>query len=110
MQRLSSARPDILGDPLLVGVDIDRDPFNNQKSNLRYATRSQNKANAIQCTGKAGYRGVTKHRDRWAAQITVNKRHIHLGVFLTREEAAEAYNLGAIKYFGEFAVLNEIKK
>lgn len=31
---------------------------------------------------------------------------IHLGLYFTQEEAAKAYNNGAIKYHGEFARLN----
>jgi len=90
---------------------IDRDPFNNQKSNLRFATRSQNQANRLHVTGNSGYRGVWFRKDsnNWRASICVNGKTHGLGSFASREEAAEAYNLAAMKYFGEFAILNEIE-
>lgn len=90
---------------------IDRDIFNNQKSNLRFCTNSQNASNRIRRTGKSGYKGVYWHvkTSKWQAVIRVNKLNYNLGFFINKEEAAEAYNLAAIKHFGEFAVLNEIE-
>lgn len=60
--------------------------------------------------GKSGYRGVyyRKDRDTWIACIIINKKSKILGSFHTPEEAALAYNNGAIKYHGEFAYLNKI--
>ena len=37
-----------------------------------------------------------------------NWKHILLGLFDDKVEAAKAYNTGAKKYFGEYARLNEI--
>lgn len=48
-----------------------------------------------------------KSRDRWIAQIKCNYKSIHLGRFNNKVDAAKAYNEAAIKYFGEFARLNE---
>ncbi len=42
------------------------------------------------------------------AKITVQYRQIYLGGYRSKEEAALAYNKAAIKYFGEFAVLNKV--
>lgn len=87
----------------------DGNGLNNQKSNLRIATRSQNKANSIKqknCTSE--YKGVSlfKDRNKWRCQIVVNKKRIHIGLFDFEHEAAIAYDIAAKQYFGEFARLN----
>jgi hypothetical protein len=90
---------------------INRIPWDNRKENLRIATVRQNSANkGHYSTNKSGYKGVAVYSNgRWTAQITVNYRKIHLGVFECKHEAAFVYNEAAVKYFGEYAKLNEIK-
>jgi hypothetical protein len=58
------------------------------------------------CTSK--YKGVCfdKQTSKWVSHIRVNGKTIKLGRYLIEEEAAQAYNEAAIKYFGEFARLN----
>jgi hypothetical protein len=79
--------------------------------NLRTCTRSDivhrqlgKKANRTQ------FRGVRYHQNRWYAQLTYLGKKIYLGVFPFTIEgevaAANAYDDGARKLFGEFAVLN----
>jgi hypothetical protein len=63
----------------------------------------------------SGFKGVFFKKDKnlskpWMALIGVKRKNIFLGVFRTREEAAQVYNQAAIKYFGEFACLNKICK
>lgn len=88
---------------------IDRNGLNNCRSNLRYATTSQNVAHGIRQKGKNKYRGVEKRSEsRWIAAITVDYKKIYLGSFGNELDAAKAYNAGAIKYFGEFATLNQV--
>ncbi|MBA4215660.1 MAG: HNH endonuclease [Polaromonas sp.] len=79
-------------------IDIDHingDRGDNQPSNLRLATRSQNNQNqrAPRSNSKSPYLGVTWHGQskRWAARITVNRKVRHLGLFKTPEEASQAY-------------------
>jgi hypothetical protein len=45
---------------------------------------------------------------RWVARIYANKKDTHLGYYGTKEEAAIAYNVAALKYHGEFAYQNPI--
>jgi len=74
------------------GMDIDhinRDRADNRWSNLRLATRSQNKNNSI-------YIGVTKNvfpdgRVKWRARRVIDGKRVHLGNFDTFAEAREAY-------------------
>ena len=87
------------------GIVID-----NRRSNMRLATRSQNHANRRKLAGTSSkYKGVCWNgRGKWQAQITDNYKNKYLGVFLTQEEAAQAYNLAAKELFGEYAKLNVI--
>lgn len=105
----------------------DRNGLNNQRNNLRLADKSTNAMNKL-ANGEVEYKGVCIQRqkqkyfhkgtntwkeantsDKIRARIKVNGKSINLGSFKTIEEAALAYNEAAIKYHGEFAVLNEIK-
>ena len=84
----------------------DGDRANNKWSNLRPCTQSQNMANrgpTIKST--TGIKGVYLHKPsgRWRAQIMVAYKSIHLGYFKTIEEAAKAYAVACVHYFGEFA-------
>lgn len=91
----------------------DTDVFNNQKSNLRVCTQSQNSKNQSKPIGvhSSKYKGVswTKNYKKWESYIKVNYKKINLGYYDVEKEAAIKYNEAAIKYFGEFANLNEFK-
>ena len=87
----------------------DGNPLNNQKSNLRLSTRSQNMMNRkVSENSKTGFKGVVIYRDEYKAQIKINGKSICLGYFKDKIEAARVYNEAAIKYHGEFAKLNPI--
>lgn len=76
--------------------------------NLREADKSTNGANrGLNKNNTSGFMGVTKFRGNYLAKIKVNRKSIHLGVFLEAIEAAKAYDLAAVKYFGEYAVTNK---
>lgn len=58
-----------------VDIDhIDHNRSNNRWSNLRIATRSQNKANYLHKAGISGTRGVWPHHSRWRASIKINQK------------------------------------
>lgn len=82
--------------------------LDNQRSNLRIATNSQNQANqGPKHNNPTGYKGVRQTPSgRWRAVIKAHGQNFHLGTFDTPELAAEAYNAAALHHFGEFAWLN----
>ena len=86
----------------------DRDKSNNRIGNLRPCDHIPNCGNNSPRVHK--YKGVTfcKQTGKWRAQIGMNYRNVPLGRFVTMEEAALAYNVAAVKHFGEFALLNEV--
>lgn len=90
---------------------INGKPFDNRLSNLRLCTISQNHQRQQKTVYKttSKYKGVfyNKFRRYWSAAI-YNPNRLHLGCFKTELEAAIAYNNAAIKYFGEFARLNDL--
>jgi hypothetical protein len=84
----------------------DRDGLNNQKSNLREATNSQNQMNKIGW-GKSIFKGAHVQRGKYfAAHIKINGKQKHLGSFKTAEEAAYKYDEAALLNYGKFARLN----
>jgi hypothetical protein len=56
------------------------------------------------------YKGVyfQKESGKWRAGISYRNKTIYIGLYLTEDEAALAYNAKAIELFGEFAVLNKV--
>lgn len=95
----------------LFGDHIDGNGLNNQKGNLRIATKQNNQANSrIPKNNTSGYKGVRFRPDRnkFVARISFNDNTKHLGYFDTDIEAAKAYNQKALELFGEFANLNKI--
>lgn len=97
----------IMGDPGhgRIWDHKNRNRLDNQKSNLRLATYSQN---AMNRTGRAasGFKGVYRNGSRWAAQIQISKKRLTIGRFDSPEEAALAYDRKARVLFGDYAVTN----
>lgn len=97
----------ILNAPLGLEVDhADGNKLNNQRSNIRICTRSQNAMNMPrQANNTSGFKGVhfDKHANKFRAMIRINTKNKHIGHFKNVEDAAIAYNDAAKKYHGEFA-------
>lgn len=90
---------------------IDRNGLNNQKSNLRVVTHSQNMMNRNSFKGSSSkYKGVCWHKQckKWFAQIVLNKKHYYLGLYENEIDAAKAYNKRAKKLHGKYVNLNKV--
>lgn len=105
----------ILGATAGTQIDhIDHNGLNNQRSNLRFCTTSQNQANRrIKRNTITGFKGVFKGDPRrtinpWFSQIGVRNKKLYLGSWPSPSLAALAYNEAAKKYFGEYAQLNTL--
>lgn len=101
----------------VLGDHKDHNGLNNQRSNLRTATVSQNNRNvkshentSSKYLGVHFVRRVTKGKtyEYWVARINNNRKRKTMGCFKTEDEAAVAYNKAAIEVHGEFANLNEV--
>lgn len=72
----------------------DQNKLNNQKSNLRDATKSLNALNSgMQINNTSGYKGVSwsKQANKWRAYINHMGKQIHLGFFTDPKQAGKAY-------------------
>ncbi len=98
-----------IDNPNLYGDHKDHNGLNNQRKNLRIATKLQNNKNKTSHKNAASrFLGVSSHNERWRARITINYKNKSLGVFKSESEAAMAYNNAARVIHGEFANLNNI--
>lgn len=97
----------------ILGANIDHrngDGLNNQKFNLRFCSQSQNNQNARKRSNTSSqFKGVSFYQANylWAAYINIGIKK-HLGYYNTEQEAAKAYNIAALQYFGKFAKLNKL--
>lgn len=85
---------------------VDCDGLNNQRSNLRAATHSQNHHNVdMISSNSSGVKGIhwDACRCRWVAKIKVMGRTLHVGRFLDLDDAAIALRARRLEIFGEFA-------
>lgn len=89
---------------------VDGNGLNNLRSNIRFATHTQNARNrGPQANNKTGVKGVYYDAvlNRYIAQIKAGPgRQTYLGSFVTATEGAAAYDRAAVALFGEFAKLN----
>lgn len=86
----------------------DRNIFNNQKSNLRLCSRSENNTNKTKrIDNSSGYKGVSFHKASGKYRMSIKKDNKIIDkLFKTKLEAAMAYDDYAIELHGEFSVLN----
>lgn len=105
-----------VSDPKIFIDHKDHNGLNNQRSNLRICSHSENNANKLpQQNRHSKYMGVgivnkNKPNSNWKATICKNGIDHHLGVFKTEEEAALAYNEASKRIHGEFGYINKIEQ
>ena len=84
---------------------IDNNIINNKVSNLRFATNQQNRFNSSTSKNNtSGCKGVSFHKstNKWRARIKINNKSIHIGYFVSLEEAKAARQNKAKELFGEY--------
>lgn len=85
---------------------MDRNGLNNQKSNLRICTDSENAWNRKKRIDNiSGFKGVSYHRktNKWQARIMINGTDFYLGLFTTKLKAYEKYCKVSVKYHGKYS-------
>lgn len=92
----------LIWDHIKPGVDAKNDY---RCCNLRPANRSLNTQNS-KARSASGFKGVSKQGDRWVSRITHQGCRQKIGVYDTKEEAAEAYDQAALNVYGTAAFLN----
>lgn len=91
---------------------INGNGLDNRRVNLRLTDAQGNAWNSRKFYGREKYKGVQKqsNHNSWIAKIWYKRKGIYLGNYPTSELAAEAYNIAAMKYFGEYANINIINQ
>lgn len=89
----------------------DRNSLNNQLSNLRLATQSQNVANT-KSRNKAGWpKGIRPTKNgKWEAKTSYKGKAVYLGRHATQEAAIEAFSKYVVETYGEFACVESANK
>jgi deoxyribodipyrimidine photolyase len=79
-------------------------PTDNRLCNLRSVNHSQNMKNRkLSVTNTSGYKGVSRFRDKWKAQIRSDGSTVYLGLFDKPEDAHAAYCKASDKLHGLYA-------
>ncbi len=94
-------------DPKIEVDHKDRNIWHNERSNLRIATRSQQRYNTAPHS-KTGFKGVRVNGSGFRARIWLNGKNKNLGTYSNIFEAAAIWNIETSKHHGEFAVYNKV--
>jgi hypothetical protein len=85
---------------------IDHNKLNNQRSNLRICTRSENQHNRVKQKSTSRFKGVTRYAGKWFAQIRHNNVYLYLGLFNSEVTAAKAYDRASRKLHKQYGLTN----
>lgn len=88
---------------------INGDSLDNRRENIRLCDHKSNRMNTRKPSNNtSGFKGVMRdsRSGLWIARICANRKTHHLGLFVSKEAAARAYDAAAIRLHGEFARLN----
>jgi hypothetical protein len=94
--------------PGMVVDHINRNRWDNRRSNLRACTQAENLQNRRKSRGTSVFKGVFWHtrRRKWLATIGHMGKTIQIGFFDEEIKAARAYDDAARRLFGQYACLN----
>ena len=90
---------------------INGNKLDNRRKNLRICTNSENvRFQKRHKNNTSGFKGVSwsKGMKKWEARIMVDRKSIVGGYFSNRLDAAKEYNRLATKFFGEYAMINNL--
>jgi hypothetical protein len=96
-----------IGEATLVGT-LSGNKKDCRLSNLIYRSRAV-ASRKRKSSSKLGYTGVYRDNNRYRAVISKNRKSIHIGMFATPEEAAEAYNVKSRELYGTEGKINVIR-
>lgn len=98
---------ELLAPPELMEIDHeDGDGLNNCRSNIRLATHRENNLNKGPTRrSTSGIKGVSfdKATGKWRATIRTLGHSIYLGIFISKDDAGNAYRNAANRLHGQFA-------
>lgn len=115
LKRQDGTRPRLFMHNLLMGKRTgftadhkNRNGVDNQRENLRWATRAQNMSNRIFPVGVSGFRGVqpSQGSGKWRVFIKKDKKTRYGGTYSDPRDAAIKYDALARELHGNFAMCN----
>lgn len=91
------------------GDHINGDSLDNRRANLRIALPIENARNCrMHSNNSSGFNGVSFHRNRnkWLAQYSHDRIRTHIGYFVSKVDAAQAFMFVTYLHYGEFSRIN----